>query len=91
MPASDRQFMIFGIRIMGEFAGLIAVPVILFVLGGRWLDQRWGTGPWMMVGGFVLAFLVSAVMVWRRAKEIGREYQDLVNNGKNSNSQNPKS
>ncbi len=79
MPATDRQFMIFGIRIMGEFAGLIAVPVILFVLLGRWLDGRYGTRPWMMIGGFVVAALVSGITVWRRAKEIGKEYQQLVN------------
>lgn len=69
----------FGIRIVGEFGGLIAIPVVVFVLVGRWLDGRWETKPWMTIAAFVLAAAVSGIMVWRRTKEISKEYQELIN------------
>lgn len=79
MQQSDSKYWIFGLRIVGEFGGLIAIPVILFVLLGRWLDGRWGTKPWMTIVGFVVAAIVSGVMVWRRTKEVAKEYQRLIN------------
>ena len=74
----DRKFWLFGIRIMGEFGGLIAIPVVVFVFLGRWLDGRWATTPWMTIGGFVLAAIISSIIVWRRTKEVAREYQELI-------------
>ncbi|MDO8581978.1 MAG: AtpZ/AtpI family protein [bacterium] len=76
--SSDRRFMVFGLRIVGEFGGLIAIPVVVFVLLGRWLDGRWGTKPWMTIAGFVVAALVSGLMVWRRTKDVASEYQRLI-------------
>ena len=83
MQSSDSKFMMFGIRIVGEFGGLIAIPVVVFVLVGRWLDGRWGTKPWMTIFAFVLAALVSGLMVWRRTKQVAVEYQALINQNAN--------
>jgi F0F1-type ATP synthase assembly protein I len=76
-PSSDRQYIIFALRIMGEISSLIAVPVVLFTLTGKWLDGRFNTGPKLLITGFVLAALLSGVMVWRRAKQLGQAYQAL--------------
>lgn len=32
----------------------LAAAVVVFFLVGRWLDTRWGTSPWLMLGGLVL-------------------------------------
>ena len=79
MQQSDSKFWVFGLRIVGEFGGLIAIPVVVFVLLGRWLDVRWSTKPWMTIVAFVLAAVISALMVWRRTKEVAKEYQSLIN------------
>jgi ATP synthase protein I len=37
----------------GEFAGIglqFALTVVVFVLLGLWLDKRWNTSPWLLVG-----------------------------------------
>jgi len=31
-----------------------AVSVALFALGGHWLDERWGTEPWLLLLGALL-------------------------------------
>ncbi len=86
MQQSDSKFWVFGLRIVGEFGGLIAIPVVVLVLLGRLLDARWSTKPWMTIGAFVLAALVSGFMVWRRTKEVAKEYQELITQSQNQKS-----
>ena len=54
-------------------AGLtLAVSVGLFAYGGLWLDQQWGTKPWMLllcvvcgiVGGILHLIRVLAPEMW---------------------------
>ncbi len=66
-----------GFRIMGEFGATIAVPVVLLAWLGKTLDLAYGTGPWLLIAGFVLAFALSAAAIYRRAKTYGREYEAL--------------
>jgi F0F1-type ATP synthase assembly protein I len=46
-----------------EFAGVgiqFAITIVLFALGGIWLDKRLGTSPWLVIlmvfGGAALGF-----------------------------------
>lgn len=56
---------------------LIAVPVVVLALLGKWLDDKLGTRPWFIIGGFIFAAIISGFSVWRRAKQLGIEYQAL--------------
>ncbi len=51
----------------------IALPTTLFALGGRSLDQRWSTSPWMTVIGFLLAIALSGFLVYRKARRFAKE------------------
>ncbi|HYE60001.1 MAG TPA: AtpZ/AtpI family protein [Candidatus Kapabacteria bacterium] len=74
MDNEQRKYMLLGLRIVGDFGATIAVPVVLFVLVGQWMDARYGIGPWATVAAFVLAALVSGKSIYRKAKEYGRTY-----------------
>ncbi|MFH2062617.1 MAG: AtpZ/AtpI family protein [bacterium] len=73
----DRKYVILGLRIVGEFGAIIAVPVVLLSLLGKYLDQRYGTAPAFLIAGFLLAAVLSGVSVYRRAREFGREYSQI--------------
>lgn len=75
----DRKYVIFATRIMGELIYLIAIPVVLLAFFGKWLDTKLETAPIFLIGGFVIAAIISGFAVWRRAKELGVEYQELEN------------
>jgi hypothetical protein len=53
------------------FALFTEIGLALFVttlggaLAGRWLDQQLGTGPLLVVGGFLFGALLGAVADWR--------------------------
>ena len=66
-----------GLRIAGDFGATIAAPVIVFVLIGQWLDGKYDKAPWLTVIAFVLAAVLSGVMISKKAKRYGKQFQDL--------------
>ncbi len=73
----DRKYMMMGLRIAGDFGATIAVPVILFVIAGQWLDDKYDKSPWFTVLAFLLAALVSGKMLYKKAKEYSKEYENI--------------
>lgn len=74
---NDRRYWLFAMRIVGDFGATIAIPVVVFAYFGKRLDTRYDTAPWLLIVGFVLAALISGVMIYRKAKRYGQEYQQL--------------
>ena len=74
---SDREYYMFALRIVGDFGASIAIPVVTLVLLGKYLDQKYHHAPWFMLGGFILAALVSAKIIYRKSKLYGSEYQRM--------------
>ena len=77
MDAKDRRYYLFALRIIGDFGASIAVPVVVFVLFGQWLDGKYDKSPWFTVIAFVLAAVLSGRMIYKKAKRYGKEYQDI--------------
>lgn len=73
----DRGYYLLGLRIVADFGATIAVPIVVFAWLGQRLDARWGTKPWLLITGFVLAALISGGSIYRKAKAYGKEYQEL--------------
>lgn len=76
-PKSDRKYYMFGLKIAGDFGISIAAPVVLFALSGQYLDEKYGTGPWLLIAGFVLAAAISAKLIYKKAKRYGEIYQKM--------------
>ncbi len=74
---SDREYYIFALKIIGDFGAAIAVPIVFFVLIGQYLDEKYNRSPWFTIFGFVFAALISAKIIYKRAKRYGREYQAM--------------
>jgi len=81
---TDRDFYLFAFRIIGDFGASIAVPVVVFVLIGQWLDGKYDKGPLFTVLAFILAAAITAKTIHKKAKRYGDEYQDLVDKDENS-------
>lgn len=81
---SDRDYYFFALRIIGDFGVSIAAPVVLLAMVGQRLDEKWGTGPYVLIAGFVLAAVCSGVIVYRKAKRYGEEYKKLNNSSTHS-------
>lgn len=66
-----------GLRIAGDFGVTLAAPVVIFVLIGKWLDGKYDSSPWLTILAFILAAVVSAISINRKAKRYGKEYEKL--------------
>jgi len=75
---SDRRYYLFALKIMGDFGAAIAAPVVIFVLLGQWLDGRYGTNLVFTIFGFVIAFLISIRIIYKKAKIYGEQYSRLA-------------
>ena len=59
----------------GATSLLLAVPAILIAapgvgfFGGRWLDDRFGTEPYLMIAGLVLGFAAAAREIYNLVKK----------------------
>lgn len=66
-----------GLRIIGDFGASIAVPVVVLVLIGQYLDKKFSLLPLFTIMAFVLAALISAKIIHKKAKNYGAEYKRL--------------
>jgi F0F1-type ATP synthase assembly protein I len=49
---------------------LIAVPLVVFALLGRFLDKRFGTSPLALLAGIFISLVVTTIGVYKKTKEI---------------------
>lgn len=47
---------------------IIALPLVILGLTGKYLDARWGTTPWLTLVGIVLAIVATSVWLYRYLK-----------------------
>lgn len=73
------QYQLFAFKMLGDFGFAIATPVVLFVLIGQYLDGKYGKSPLFTILGFVLAALVTAKVIYKKAKKYGEEYKKMNN------------
>ncbi|MBI5728650.1 MAG: AtpZ/AtpI family protein [Candidatus Magasanikbacteria bacterium] len=76
-PKNDHSYYLFALKIVGDFGATISIPIVALALLGKYLDERWQTGPWLLILGFALSLLISGKIIYRKAKKYGREYQKL--------------
>ncbi len=51
----------------------LAVSIVLGLLGGNWLDEKFGTEPWLALLGLAFGTVAGFRFVWRAAKGMKNE------------------
>lgn len=57
------------IEIGFDFAAYIAAPLLIFIYGGKWLDARYNTHFFVIIG-ILLALALSCLLIYRKIKTI---------------------
>ncbi len=65
-----------GIIVFAKVSTAIAVPIIVALPIGKYLDNRYQTTPWIFLGLILVAFGVSIMSIWKCIKE----YLDKLKN-----------
>lgn len=68
------------LRVGANISGWVAFPVIIGLFLGKWLDQKFGTAPWLFLATIGICFGVSmfglVTMALKEFKAIEKEAQD---------------
>ena len=56
-----------------QLLALIAIPTTLLALGGRWVDTRFGTTPWITLAGLLLALTIALTITLRYARRMAKK------------------
>lgn len=63
-------------RLALELGFIIAIPIVVFGLLGKYLDERFGADPIFKLAGLVLAITVTTIWLTRRFSEIFRAMKE---------------
>jgi len=61
---SDRPWSALGFA--WELGYSIVIPLVLFALGGRYLDKQLGTSPWLLLGGLAISIVLTSIIVYHK-------------------------
>lgn len=61
-----------GIGFAMELGYTIAIPAVIFGIGGGLLDRQFHSSPLFLLAGLVLAFIISFVIIARKIRRILR-------------------
>lgn len=65
---------------VGNYATLgleVALSVAVGLLGGKWLDGKLGTTPWLTIIGFLYGLAAGGRAIYRALKRANREADEL--------------
>jgi F0F1-type ATP synthase assembly protein I len=65
-----------GILILTKVSASIAIPIVIALYLGKYLDGRYGTTPWIFLGLNFIAFIISLVSIWRSVKAYMKEIEE---------------
>jgi F0F1-type ATP synthase assembly protein I len=49
-----------------NLATSVAAAIAIGYFGGKWLDGRFDTGPWLSIAGLLFGMLTAGKMMWER-------------------------
>ncbi len=71
---NQSQSSLMALQLAWELGFTIALPLVIFVLVGRYLDKYFQTTPILMLVGIFLAFFISSYAIFTKTAQI---YKDL--------------
>lgn len=57
---------------VGELGFIIAVPLLVAIVAGIWIDKKFSTTPLFMIMGILLAMTVSTITIGRKIKQLNK-------------------
>lgn len=69
---SERQALWDALGLAWEMGYTIAIPLVLFAIGGRFLDRWLGTAPWLMLVGIGVAIVMSSIAITKKVRNVCR-------------------
>jgi len=80
---SDAKYYVFGVKLMLDLGFSIAIPAVLAALLGQYLDDKYDKSPLFLIVCLISAFVLTARIVYTKAKAYAKEYENLGKSNSN--------
>lgn len=74
MQNSDNRTNVLGLAL--QMGYLIAIPLVVFALAGRFVDSIFGSSPFFFLIGILFAIVSSTMLVYRKTTALLKETED---------------
>ena len=73
MQDKEKNSLSAGLALAWELGYLIAIPIVVFGIIGRILDNKFGTSPWILLAAIFISLLISGIAVARKTLEVMKQ------------------
>ena len=74
------------LNIFSKITAWVAIPVVIAILLGKYLDIRWGSKPWAFLSLTGIAFIISMIAIGKIALQYIKEIERLKTDTKDGDS-----
>jgi F0F1-type ATP synthase assembly protein I len=53
-----------------ELGYIVAIPIVVLALAGRWIDKKLDSAPWFLLLGIVISIIISTYLVYKKTVSI---------------------
>ncbi len=85
--SQEKEYWWLGVQIVADFLISITMPVIVFAAIGQWLDKAYNQEYIFTFLGILLAGLITALIIKRKANYYGKKYE-VINGNQDDNTNN---
>ena len=57
----------------------LGLSVMIGLIGGQWLDKKFGTEPWLLLAGLLIGLAAGFRSMFRALKELNKPQQESAN------------
>ncbi|MCX6790580.1 MAG: AtpZ/AtpI family protein [Candidatus Gribaldobacteria bacterium] len=77
--SDNKEFQRQGLQLFFQLSGWLIGPIVIALLVGQWLDQKYQTKPWIFFSCLMVAFICTCVGIVKESRQF---IKDLENQGK---------
>ena len=69
-----------GLISFARISASIAIPIIIALYLGKYLDNKYNTEPWIFLGLTFIAFIISMIFIWINMMKYIKEIESKAKN-----------
>lgn len=73
MAERPRSPFLQALKLAWDLGWVIVIPLVLFALAGRYADKKFGTSPWLLLGGMALAIVLTTILLVRKFSRLMKD------------------
>jgi len=73
MPDKNQSNWRQALSLLGQLGYVIAIPLVILALIGRFVDRKLHSSPWFLLTGIFIALIVSTFWVLKKTTEIMKD------------------